>query len=148
MTGIRFRRGNKINLPILAPSGMPLWCEDSKEFYIGTGDNIQKIGGSVEYQQLFNANGYIKLPNGLIIQWGTRTLSNRSEGVTITDTLPIVFPNAGLLPIVCGTTITSGVDVCQVVGLSTTQIKYRWESSNAGSVGASGSDAYWLAIGY
>lgn len=47
MTGnLQFRRGNKVNLPNSAPSGMPLWCEDSKELYIGTGNGISKIEGS------------------------------------------------------------------------------------------------------
>ena len=35
-TNIRIRRGKKANLPKSAPSGMPLWCEDTKELYIGT----------------------------------------------------------------------------------------------------------------
>ena len=34
-TNIRIRRGKKANLPKSAPSGMPLWCEDTKELYIG-----------------------------------------------------------------------------------------------------------------
>ena len=42
-TNIRIRRGNKANLPNSAPSGMPLWCEDTKELYIGTGNGIQII---------------------------------------------------------------------------------------------------------
>jgi len=46
MTIIRFRRGNKANLPELAPSGMPLWCEDTKELYLGTGDDVHLIGSS------------------------------------------------------------------------------------------------------
>ncbi len=45
MTVIRFRRGNKDNLPDSAPSGMPLWCEDTKELYIGTDDSIAPIIG-------------------------------------------------------------------------------------------------------
>ena len=42
-TNIRIRRGKKANLPSSAPSGMPLWCEDTKELYIGTGSGIQII---------------------------------------------------------------------------------------------------------
>lgn len=49
MTGnLQFKRGLKTNLPTSAPSGMPLWCEDSKELYIGTGSSIQKIGSDPE----------------------------------------------------------------------------------------------------
>ena len=42
-TNIRIRRGKKANLPKSAPSGMPLWCEDTKELYIGTGTGVQII---------------------------------------------------------------------------------------------------------
>ncbi|HSA05867.1 MAG TPA: hypothetical protein P5556_01655 [Candidatus Gastranaerophilales bacterium] len=44
MTVIRFRRGNKADIPALAPSGMPLWCEDTKQLYLGTGDDVHLIG--------------------------------------------------------------------------------------------------------
>ena len=40
---IQFKRGTKINLPDSAPNGMPLWCEDTKELYIG---NRQQRGKS------------------------------------------------------------------------------------------------------
>ena len=43
-TNIRLRRGAKVDLPLSAPSGTPLWCEDTEELYIGTGDGISKIG--------------------------------------------------------------------------------------------------------
>lgn len=42
---IRFKRGNKTKLPSSAPSGMPLWCEDTEELYIGTGNGRSKVGG-------------------------------------------------------------------------------------------------------
>nr|BDD48299.1 hypothetical protein 4 [bacterium] len=43
MTIIKFRRGEKIDLPASAPSGMPLWCEDTKELYIGTNDSVTPV---------------------------------------------------------------------------------------------------------
>lgn len=47
MTGnLQFRRGFKKRLPLTAPSGMPLWCIDTKELYIGTGNGIASIGSS------------------------------------------------------------------------------------------------------
>ena len=42
-TNIRIRRGNKANLPSSAPSGMPLWCEDTQELYVGTGNGVKII---------------------------------------------------------------------------------------------------------
>lgn len=43
---LQFKRGLKTNLPSSAPSGMPLWCTDTKELYIGTDEGVEKIGGS------------------------------------------------------------------------------------------------------
>ena len=41
---IRFKRGNKADLPKSATSGTPLWCEDTKELFVGTGNGVSKIG--------------------------------------------------------------------------------------------------------
>ena len=43
---IQFMRGLKNNLPSSADVGMPLWCTDTKELYIGTGTGVSKVGGS------------------------------------------------------------------------------------------------------
>lgn len=43
-SSIRFKRGNKADLPQSASSGTPLWCEDTNELYIGTENGISKIG--------------------------------------------------------------------------------------------------------
>lgn len=64
MTTIRFRRGNKTNLPASAPSGTPLWCEDSKEFYMGTGTGVQKVG----------SDGGSSVPIGTVLPWPSITI--------------------------------------------------------------------------
>ena len=43
---IQFKRGLKQNLPSSADIGMPLWCTDTQELYIGTGTGVSKVGGS------------------------------------------------------------------------------------------------------
>ena len=43
-SSIRFKRGNKADLPKSASSGTPLWCEDTKELYVGNGDGVSKVG--------------------------------------------------------------------------------------------------------
>ena len=43
---IQFKRGLKTNLPSSADAGMPLWCTDTKELYIGTGNGVSKVGGT------------------------------------------------------------------------------------------------------
>ena len=47
---IQFKRGLKANLPTSAEVGMPLWCTDTQELYIGTGDGVAKVSGSSENQ--------------------------------------------------------------------------------------------------
>ena len=44
------------------------------------------------YSQSLSSNGWTKLPNGLIIQWGRTWLSTNSKDVVVT--WPITFPNA------------------------------------------------------
>ena len=43
---LQFKRGLKSNLPNSADVGMPLWCTDTQELYIGTGTGVAKVGGS------------------------------------------------------------------------------------------------------
>jgi len=64
MTIIRLRRGNKADLPASAPSGMPLWCEDTKELYIGTGNGVN----------LVNDLTSSALPVGIVIWFANSTL--------------------------------------------------------------------------
>ena len=47
---IQFMRGLKTNLPSKADAGMPLWCTDTKELYIGTGTGVSKVGGAESEQ--------------------------------------------------------------------------------------------------
>lgn len=41
---IRFWRGKEAELPISAPSGTPMWCEDSEQLWVGTGTGRRLIG--------------------------------------------------------------------------------------------------------
>lgn len=51
MTGnLQFKRGLKSNLPTSAPSGMPLWCTDTKELYVGTETGVIKVGSNSSTQ--------------------------------------------------------------------------------------------------
>jgi len=50
---LQFKRGLKTNLPSSAPSGMPLWCTDTKELYIGTDEGVEKVDtNKIEIQNL------------------------------------------------------------------------------------------------
>lgn len=54
-----------------------------------------------DFSGILATNGYQKLPNGLIIQWGTVTISSGTSGAIFT--LPIAFPHACLHAIVSDT---------------------------------------------
>lgn len=97
-------------------------------------------------QQSKTQNGYLKLPGGLILQWG-RTAAVAINVVT-TVTLPVSFPNGGLF-VVGGAYLdnyVSGGFVVNTYFLSNSQIKVTSdEPSSTTSVTAPLS---WFAIGY
>lgn len=68
MTGnLQFRRGLKTNLPASAPSGMPLWCTDTKELFIGTETGVQKVDtGKIEIQNLSGQGNELTLQEDTI----------------------------------------------------------------------------------
>ena len=105
-THIRIRRGNKSDLPTSAPSGMLLWCEDTQELYMGTGDSVIKpftAETGIKETEVYSilgqgvsksGNGYIKIPVGedsfIIIQWGCAT--GFGFGTSRDIYFPMVFP--------------------------------------------------------
>lgn len=90
------------------------------------------------FARSLTANGYQKLPGGLIIQWGS---GNMSSGNSQVITYPIAFPTAALMGLISDGTGSSSVFVMgvQTPGLSTMTA---WCSS------AAPGGYYWLAIGY
>lgn len=97
-----------------------------------------------------NTNGYMKLPNGWIIQWGQVQVT-----LSTNVTFPIAFPNSCLRVIVCegaanSTTWGAGYPSVHGVGSVTTSYYTGW-SLDWVSNGWSGSNALtqnWIAIGY
>lgn len=77
-------------------------------------------------------SGYVKLPNGLILQWGNVTAGNPAKWIAY----PIQFPNGGL-----------GV---QLTGLwGNYNVTVNSQKNNGFEALAGGSyDCYYLAIGY
>lgn len=88
------------------------------------------------------ANGYQKLPGGLIIQWGSRTAGVAASG---TASFNITFPNACLSVVVTdhslSTTNVAFYGINQST-ISTTQ--FTWYTNNA----TEGGNFFWIAIGY
>lgn len=105
---------------------------------------IKALNGVLSFPsqgQLLAANGYVKLPGGLIIQWGNGTTSAAGE-----TTVPyaIAFPNV-FLGATCTPKDTTNAPVCQAQsgGLGALKI--------SGWVGPStrvATDVFYIAIGY
>lgn len=92
--------------------------------------------------QSLATNGYQKLPGGLIIQWGTATVT---AGTAMVVTLPIAFPTANVSAGVLGSAQSIGITTATAYyGINqaptTTQISL---IANTGS-----GSCRWLAIGY
>jgi hypothetical protein len=66
--------------------------------------------------KIIAASGYITLPGGLIIQWGSATITTTRALYN----LPVTFPNNFLFGIVSDFTINDTVVLCGVASASTT----------------------------
>ena len=98
------------------------------------------LGGNTVPAKNLSANGYVKMANGLILQWGNIALGgNRQETVTF----PITFPNECLNVQGSSRNIRyfSTYDI-MVYSITPTQVVLDL-SAEKGSIGA-----YWFAVGY
>ena len=94
--------------------------------------------------QSLSANGWTKLPNGLILQWATAT---ESTYATDYKAFPIAFPNACLsatLQLNSSTTGGLGINAGTVISIID-RTKFMW--TGAGSF-SGGGVAYMIAIGF
>lgn len=99
--------------------------------------NLGQFGASLA------ANGYSKLPNGLILQWG---LSESPSSGTIATFFPVVFPNA-LLSLTVSITGSSTFNTNSVIVQDSGTNAFYGYTGNTGG-GAGGIAFYWMAIGY
>ena len=121
----------------------------------GGGWTLDGGDGALKYSPLFTAtlaaNGYQKLPSGLIIQWGTATVTTDGSG-NATVTHPIAFPTAGLafLPIRTQASYASAVSWtinAYSPGTATTAVGVL-NSTNSAAVLSTSVSFRWIAIGY
>ena len=93
------------------------------------------------------ANGYVKLPSGIIIQWGTLS-GTGVHGTSYSFTFPISFPTACQsisATVQQGITATTTSVYMPITALSTTGATVQYGAMN----GASYTYSYrWIAIGY
>ena len=88
------------------------------------------------------ANGYTRLPNGLLMQWGTHTASVNSS-TTATATFPIAFPTALYSVSVMVIQAGAGADASVANTANTTAIV--WKNGSTG--GSVSKQMYYTAIG-
>ena len=91
---LQFKRGLKTKLPKSAPSGMPLWCEDTKELYIGTDSGIALINGASN-----STSASTEIPITTLATSGTISLKDNSvnrisASGNVTFSLPTVNATA------------------------------------------------------
>lgn len=115
------------SLEIITATGTSLWHVVGAN----TMDSVSSLFGAS-----LSANGYQKLPSGLIIQWGTGSVS--AANVAEPYSLPIAFPTAGRSAV--ANHIAAGSAVFVECSLSTTQITLR--------TALAGASITWIAIGH
>lgn len=89
----------------------------------------------------FGVNGYMTLPNGLILQWGVATTVAGSVSVT----LPIAFPNN--FYVVVASDNASGIAATHIIGLSKVGLT-GFDGYSKDDAGAAAATAFmWFALG-
>ena len=97
------------------------------------------LGENASFGALLAANGYQKLPSGLILQWGAAGAITNGGNVTVT--LPIAFPTGAFMSIAGAGLASAANAVLGVQVLSPSQIRI----FNGGT--ATSADSPWIAIG-
>lgn len=90
------------------------------------------------------ANGYVTLPNGLMIQWGL--VSNVQAGAGVTVTFPVAFPTS------CVSVVLTNISGSSSVSSGYSQTSAVFSVSRTSFVAQTGGSSieskYWQAIGY
>jgi hypothetical protein len=114
-----------------------------------TANTVETVNGSVSTNtftlgaSLVAANGYTRLPNGLLMQWGTQAASVNNATVA-TVTFPATFSSVYSVQITIANSSTKETALAAVVNaVSTTS--FTWKSSLA--TAAATANIYYLAIG-
>lgn len=112
-------------------------------------NTIQTVNGAVSTNtftlgaSLASANGYTRLPNGLLLQWGTQAASVNNATVA-TATFPAAFASVYSVSVTIANSGTTATAVAAVVNtVSTTS--FTWKSSLASS--ATTANIFYMAIG-
>lgn len=70
----------------------------TQQFSVANATAVSQAVALGQFVNSLTTNGYAKLPNGLILQWGSGTVGALGAGTTlVASVFPITFPNACLL---------------------------------------------------
>jgi hypothetical protein len=107
----------------------------------GTTWNSSALSSLSAFDKSLSANGYQKLPSGLIMQWGESASANSDSSVSVT--FPIVFPSACVSVVITGnkSMVTTGQGIQTVQSVSTTGFQINNGQDTAMTF-------FWLAMGY
>lgn len=104
---------------------------------------LAALGGLAVAASSLNTNGYIRLSNGLMIQWGVYTTSGGEGSYTVS--FPTSFPTACFTAVATIKGISNtGNDIwVQVNSVAKSSMSIQYQSGG----GNTGYGAYWIAIG-
>ena len=120
------------------------------EINVGTAN---KVVCADALQQAFantkNENGYTKLPNGIVLQWGKHAVFEETKAIaTYAAVFPISFPNA-CLNISLSKIDAGGGDVFNILSSpAPTKTGFSFGVSDKGANPITGGHMFWWAIGY
>lgn len=93
-------------------------------------------------------NGYTKLPNGLILQWGTNTIPASTEGFTVT--FPIAYPTKhfGVFPVNVFSNLKNVTISLSGSGVSNLNFRVFPTVANTNAIPTVSTLFKWVSIGY
>ncbi len=89
-------------------------------------------------------NGWRRLPDGMILQWGRSTLNVGDATGEVTVSFPLTWPNACLAVVASDISNAFNKSACSAVPLSNSQLQLTW----ARVFGSNHQGTRWFAIGY
>jgi hypothetical protein len=114
-------------------TGVPSGDTDAQLFYKSPNNVITQLTSSIQDDSL---DGYVTLPGGIILQWGTKTNSGSSGTVTFSTPYPNNCFNIQLTPLT-----GSANRPCSVLSYNAIDFTYLINSGDAGA------SMFWFAIG-
>lgn len=98
-----------------------------------------------------NPNGHTKLPNGMILQWGKKTLPMNNDHTAMSATnFPITFPTEALV-VIAGNVDNSAwryPDITCGAKITSKAAFTLWAGSTSANTGTININLSWIAIGY